>query len=484
MRYLLALAVACLVWPSILSCTADQPSLAMGDDQHSIIIKLVSTTQCESPAVRLLNIDTGDESYIRMHDHQAYVDPLASHVYARHAYYFKAAIVQGDRYEWSFNSSNYVGPYEFRIRDLSKKIGPRFIQIGDMEYSERSSETFKALIGMKWSEYDGLIHAGDYAYDIHNDNCMRGDRYFNALDKVLSVTPCMFILGNHENYDNGKLFNYRFRMPGYTAKWENNFYSQIRGNVFFLYVNYDYYLTFDRNSLPEVISYLNSELEKSKSPDIKWRVVVTHRPIFCGQFGRSDCTVLYYYLKPFDQLYRKHKIDLLISGHEHFYERLKLMDDRFNIVNNYQHITSMHASIISSPHPLQITNGMAGNFELVDPALQVAAFTSSSVAWIQAYADIQFTRDAIVYQIKAARDGVVMDETVIKKDQIVGYDWTVVIIVVGVLIGVALAVVVVLVVVYKSIRAFKKPRIPELNIRDLDKAEAELGFKVQMEPQV
>ena len=423
MRYLLPLAVAILVTSSVSACFADQPSLAMAASQDTVTMKIVSSEVCADPVVHLKDYDQGTYEIVEMDSFEKYQDQKTLN-YTRYAYFFKTKVVQGHRYAWSFNSSNHLGPYNFKIRDLTGSINPRFIQIGDMEYGYYSNETLKALNGMDWDKYDGLIHVGDFAYNLEFDDCTRGDFFFNSMSSVHPVTPCYFILGNHENYNNGKMFNYRFRMAGYNTKYENHFTSQIRGRVFFLYVNYDYVLKMFPERFKEVIAFLDSELEKSKTPDIKWSVVVTHRPIYCGEYDtRSDCTLNYYKFKAFEQLYRKHGVDIMISGHEHFYERLTILDDQFRFAEVDQKIGNMKAEITNSEHPIQLTNGCAGNHEFVDPDLKVAGFTSNSIAWIQCYADIEFTEDSIIHQLKASRDGTVMDTTIIHKKPKPTFAW-------------------------------------------------------------
>lgn len=398
-----------------LACIAGEPSLAMGDTEDSVTFKFVSATPCDNPVINLKNIDKGTYVEVPIWTSDQY-NCKNSSTYQRYSYFFRAKINMEDTYFWSFRSENDLGPFQFKLRDLTKGQSARFIQIGDMEYSNNSAYTFQALNQMDWRKYDGLIHAGDYAYNLNNDDCIRGDRYFNALSNVLPVVPCMFILGNHENSDNGRSFNYRFRLPDYNEKMTNNFYSQIRGPVFFLYVNYDYYLTWYKDSLSEVIAYLDEELKRSQREDIKWRVVVTHRAIYCGEYAtRQDCVVNFYQLKPFDELYRKYKVDIMISGHEHFYERLKTVDVNFAIDSREQQTEDGYTEIMNSPHPIQLTAGCAGNYEFVTPNLKLPAFTSKAVAYIQCYTDITFSEDTVTHVVKASENGTVLDKTVIRK---------------------------------------------------------------------
>ena len=64
-------------------------------------------------------------------------------------------------------------------------------------------------------------------------------------------------------------------------------------------------------------------------------------------------------LKPFDELYRKYDVDLIINGHEHFYERLRPVDARLVVVDVFRNSTKRH--------PVQVIVGCSGNKETKDP---------------------------------------------------------------------------------------------------------------------
>ena len=52
--------------------------------------------------------------------------------------------------------------------------------------------------GFKGPAFDGVIHAGDYAYDFAVDGGLVGDRFMNALQPFASKVPYMGAIGNHE----------------------------------------------------------------------------------------------------------------------------------------------------------------------------------------------------------------------------------------------------------------------------------------------
>lgn len=50
-------------------------------------------------------------------------------------------------------------------------------------------------------QYDLLIFLGDLAYEMTDDNCYNGDRYFDQMETLLTRTPYIITPGNHEDID-------------------------------------------------------------------------------------------------------------------------------------------------------------------------------------------------------------------------------------------------------------------------------------------
>ena len=411
----LFLAVLAVTHVSSQICFPEQPFLTLGDDQSSVTFSFVSATDCATPLITLKNIDKSTLQYITLNMSTTYDGQPAGINYKKTGYFFISQIVVGDRYQWSFeNAERSIGPFNFKIRDTSKQA--KFVLMSDMDITPNSNETVKALKQLDWTQYDGLIHAGDYAYDVNVNDGKRGDDYFNTLWNILPQVPYLVVAGNHENFDKGNLFNYRFRMPGYSKSLTNNFWSKRIGPAFFVFVNYDYYLTF-KNNLNDVLSYVETELKKSQQDGIKWRVLVSHRPIYCGEYKtRKDCTINYLVLKPFDELYRKYKIDVNIYGHEHFYERLKTIDKQMNIVKDDAYFNAT-LKLTDPKDPVQIMGGCAGNIEQVDPNLQLDIFTGKAVLYIQCYSEISISESKFQLILMRSSDNSVLDKTTIHKSR-------------------------------------------------------------------
>ena len=69
--------------------------------------------------------------------------------------------------------------------------------------------------------------------------------------------------------------------------------------------------------VPEQIKWLEDELKKSGS---KWKIAVFHHPLYSSGERHGSDTQLRAVLEP---LFVQHKVSVVLTGHDHFYERVK-----------------------------------------------------------------------------------------------------------------------------------------------------------------
>ena len=109
-------------------------------------------------------------------------------------------------------------------------------------------------------------------------------------------------LGNH---DNSNQRSYKdFNMGG------REYYSFKKGGVRFFALNSNY---MDQRQ----IKWLEDELQKSSAD---WKVVFCHHPPYSSGEKHGPSTELRKIIEP---LFIKHGVDVVFTGHEHFYERIK-----------------------------------------------------------------------------------------------------------------------------------------------------------------
>jgi predicted phosphodiesterase len=109
-------------------------------------------------------------------------------------------------------------------------------------------------------------------------------------------------LGNHD--EPAQRFYKPFNMDG------KRFYTFRKGDVEFFVLD-STYIT------PAQVTWLKETLERS---DAEWKVPYFHHPIYSSGEKHGSETDLRALIEP---LFIQHGVDVVFSGHEHFYERLK-----------------------------------------------------------------------------------------------------------------------------------------------------------------
>ena len=142
------------------------------------------------------------------------------------------------------------------------------------------------------------------------DNIYGGERpqdfiqKFEAPYKFLLDAKVLFYasLGNHD--DPNQRFYQKFNMDG------KRYYTFRKKDVEFFVLDSTY-------MSPEQIKWLAGELKRS---DAKWKIPYFHHPIYSsGERHGSELDLQ----KVVEPLFLTNGVDVVFSGHEHFYERLK-----------------------------------------------------------------------------------------------------------------------------------------------------------------
>jgi hypothetical protein len=196
--------------------------------------------------------------------------------------------------------------------------------------------------------FDGIIHAGDYAYDFAVDEGRIGDRFMNAIQPFASKVPYMGAVGNHE-CSGGNRRHYSRRFAGFHyaaensnatpagsfASGDNLWYSWDAGLIHFVTVNTEVWNCPDMNPekgigvgncvwnpatnkslAEEFLSWLDQDLEtanvREQREKVPWIVMYAHKAFYM-QPGTNFSAI--------DDLAHKYGVDLHIGGHVHIYQR-------------------------------------------------------------------------------------------------------------------------------------------------------------------
>ncbi|XP_074602846.1 acid phosphatase type 7-like isoform X1 [Brevipalpus obovatus] len=230
--------------------------------------------------------------------------------------------------------------------------------------------------------FDLIIHVGDIAYDLYNNNGQRGDAFLTAIEPMASRVPYMVIPGNHEYFpffgDSGENYQNRFKMPGDS----NDMYKFRVSNIQFFVVSTEFYYYIEGGTPKKVkkqLEWLEEELKEANKKEVRdeypWIIVLGHRPLYCTNNKPGRCSGGGTWLREgslfmgdgFENIFYKYGVTAYICGHNHHYERTIPM---------YQFgYDSLNEPYLNPNMTVYIVTGAAGNSEGID------SFKKESPTW-------------------------------------------------------------------------------------------------------
>jgi acid phosphatase type 7 len=151
--------------------------------------------------------------------------------------------------------------------------------------------------------------------------------YFNQLENVLRSSPLYTTVGNHDGHDS--LYNYKrtFTLPtkaeaGGIASGTEKYYSFDYANIHVVSLCTEIH---DEDGRKAQREWLKKDLDNNKQ---EWLIACMHQPFHSGGYHPSD-EVEYAQPQRSDWLpiLEDHGVDLVLSGHNHVYERSFLLDN-------------------------------------------------------------------------------------------------------------------------------------------------------------
>lgn len=229
---------------------------------------------------------------------------------------------------------------------------------GDWSICEDGKKTHKFLSD-NYINYDALVMLGDLAYNLFTDAGKVGNDFLEFIAPITKKLPFQTVSGNHENFNNYSDFINRFNMP--MKKQNNNLYFSFDiNNSHFVAVPSDFPLDEEKMPLAEIAKFLEwLETDLSKTTK-KWKIVYMHRPLYCS-WNAPRCTIEAVKIRNFyEKIFMKYKIDLIIQGHLHNYER---MFPIFNGKIDEDSISNDRNTYTNPKYPTYLICGSAGNEE-------------------------------------------------------------------------------------------------------------------------
>ncbi|XP_060804292.1 acid phosphatase type 7 isoform X2 [Amyelois transitella] len=226
------------------------------------------------------------------------------------------------------SDSGYSEQFSFKTPPAGEDYPLRIAIYGDMGVNNSMALPFlkrDVSLGL----YDFILHVGDFAYDMYEENGRVGDHFMNMIQPLAANLPYMTCPGNHESAYNFSHYSHRFSMPGARSSL---FYSFDAGAAHFVSISTEvYYFTqYGLKLISDQYQWLRDDLKRASSPENRrkrpWIIVFGHRPMYCSNSDDIDCSVEYtrvglYGFYALEPLLKEYGVDIALWAHEHSYER-------------------------------------------------------------------------------------------------------------------------------------------------------------------
>ena len=182
----------------------------------------------------------------------------------------------------------------------------RFIAFGDSGGGGSDQTTLRDQ--MATVPFDFMIHTGDIPYDGGTRTAFE-DRFFRVYADFLKYFPVFPASGNHE-YDAPDAAPFRevFVLPENGGpEGKERWYSFDWGDVHFVALDTE-------RTGPVQAAWLDADLTANQLP---WTIAYWHKPPFSSGEHGSDGGALTHFVP----ILEKHKVPLVLNGHDHDYER-------------------------------------------------------------------------------------------------------------------------------------------------------------------
>lgn len=268
-----------------------------------------------------------------------------------------------DIYVFSGRTPDYSAPYNTKEVEM--------IIIGDWGTRHNGVYTKRLLLEeSKIRDFDGILHVGDFAYDLHSLDGRVGDKWLNLVEPIAASFAYMTLPGNHEGHQNFTHYKTRFNMPLNEANnGTSYFYSFDMGPAHFVMMNTEVYFSSSNVTAITQMNWLLDDLKKANNNrELRpWLIVLSHHPLYCSVNwelpllqNNGDCGHNAVMLQEqLDDVLYQNGVDIYFQAHVHNYEREAAIYKNLTVPSEFDG-PNIH---IGPKAPIYITNGNAGNYE-------------------------------------------------------------------------------------------------------------------------
>lgn len=179
----------------------------------------------------------------------------------------------------------------------------RFVAIGDTGTGGAAQRAIAKWVSTQ--PFDLMLFMGDIAYKSGTPAQLH-DYFFTEYRDFLRYVPAYPAIGNHERRTRrGRPYFEAFVLPE-----PERYYSFDWGNVHFVAID-----TTQRDA--KQLTWLDEDLRRNKLP---WVIVFGHHPMYTNSLRGPQTWIRH----AFGKILTDHKVDLVVTGHEHQYERFRV----------------------------------------------------------------------------------------------------------------------------------------------------------------
>jgi 3',5'-cyclic AMP phosphodiesterase CpdA len=181
----------------------------------------------------------------------------------------------------------------------------RFIALGDSGTGGAAQMALAKRIAA--STFDFMLFLGDIAYE-DGSAAQLQNNFFAVYRDFLRYTPAYPTLGNHDRQTRlGRPYLEAFVLPE-----PERYYAFDWGDVHFVAID-----TTERDA--KQLAWLEQDLANNKLP---WVIVFGHHPMYTNSMRGPQLWIR----RSFANILTRHHVDLVLTGHEHQYERFRIAE--------------------------------------------------------------------------------------------------------------------------------------------------------------
>jgi 3',5'-cyclic AMP phosphodiesterase CpdA len=181
----------------------------------------------------------------------------------------------------------------------------RFVALGDSGTGGAAQVALAKRISAV--TFDFMLFLGDIAYEEGSPTQLQ-DRFFAVYRDFLRYVPAYPAIGNHERRTRlGRPYFEAFVLPE-----PERYYSFDWGDVHIIAID-----TTERDA--KQLAWLESDLASNKLP---WVIVFGHHPMYTNSLRGPQLAIR----RAFANILTRHHVDLVLTGHEHHYERFRIAE--------------------------------------------------------------------------------------------------------------------------------------------------------------